>query len=453
MQLNRRNFTGGLTALAFSGFAQHSSLARTGAAMSHKGYGALQVDPYGLLDLPEGFSYRVISEFRGAMSDGNRVPDRADGMGCFAMPDGKIALVRNHELKANHFDDGPFGNVPSTLATYDHSQDGKPLVGGTTTLLLDGQSLVVEREHLSLVGTIRNCAGGTTPWGSWLTCEEDMTRAGDGVKRDHGWIFEVPAAHEGLVDPVPLKAMGRFNHEAAAVDPATGIVYLTEDRNDSLFYRFIPNVAGKLAEGGKLQALSFADETRDNDSRNWGNVTFKPGAWQFVRWIDVKDVESPNDDLRERGASDGAVKFARGEGIIYGDGELYFCCTSGGSAKEGQIMRYRPSRFEGEAGEATAPALLQLFMESTDRRQYSYGDNITIAPNGHLIVCEDQYSATVDNHLRGITPRGEAYALARIRVQTEPAGACFSPDGQTMFVNLYSPTKTLAISGPWGKAI
>lgn len=453
MQLNRRNFSGGLTALAFSGFAQHSSLARSGEAMSHKGYGALLPDPNGLLDLPEGFSYRVISEFRGAMSDGNRVPDRADGMGCFAMPDGKIALVRNHELKVSNFDDGPFGNIPSTLETYDHSTDGKPLVGGTTTLLLDGQTLAVEREHLSLVGTIRNCAGGITPWGSWLTCEEDVTRAGDGVKRDHGWVFEVPAAHQGLVDPVPLKAMGRFNHEAAAVDPATGIVYLTEDRNDSLLYRFIPNVAGKLAEGGKLQALVFADETLDNDSRNWNNPSFKPGAWQFVRWIDMADVESPVDDLRIRGANDGAVKFARGEGIIFGDGEFYFCCTSGGAVKEGQIMRYRPSRFEGQKEEAGAPGLLQLFMESTDRRQYSYGDNIEIAPNGHLIVCEDQYSDTVDNHLRGVTPRGEAYALGRIRVQTEPAGACFSPDGKTMFLNLYSPTKTLAISGPWGKAI
>ncbi len=453
MQLNRRNFSGGLTALAFSGFAQHSSLARSGEAMSHKGYGALQPDPNGLLDLPEGFSYRVISEFRGAMSDGNRVPDRADGMGCFAMPDGKIALVRNHELKVSNFDDGPFGNIPSTLETYDHSTDGKPLVGGTTTLLLDGQTLAVEREHLSLVGTIRNCAGGITPWGSWLTCEEDVTRAGDGVKRDHGWVFEVPAAHEGLVDPVPLKAMGRFNHEAAAVDPATGIVYLTEDRNDSLLYRFIPNVAGKLTEGGKLQALVFADETLDNDSRNWNNPSLKPGAWQFVRWIDMTDVESPVDDLRIRGANDGAVKFARGEGIIFGDGEFYFCCTSGGATKEGQIMRYRPSRFEGQKEEAGAPGLLQLFMESTDRRQYSYGDNIEIAPNGHLIVCEDQYSDTVDNHLRGVTPRGEAYALGRIRVQTEPAGACFSPDGKTMFLNLYSPTKTLAISGPWGKAI
>lgn len=453
MQLNRRNFTGGLTALAMSGFAQHSSLARRGALTSHKGYGPLQADPNGLLDLPKGFSYRVISEFRGTMSDGNHVPDRADGMGCFAMPDGKIALVRNHELKANHFDDGPFGDVPSTLATYDHSNDGKPLVGGTTTLLLDGRTLTVEREHLSLVGTIRNCAGGTTPWGSWLSCEEDMTRAGDGVKRDHGWIFEVPAAHEGLVDPVPLKAMGRFNHEAAAVDPATGIVYLTEDKNDSLFYRFIPNVPGKLAEGGQLQAMAFASDTIDNDSRNWGETTFSTGAWRFVRWIDVTDVESPKDDLRQRGASDGAVKFARGEGIIYGDGELYFCCTNGGTAKEGQIMRYRPSRFEGQKEEASTPGLLQLFMESTDRRQYSYGDNLTIAPNGHLIVCEDQYSATVDNHLRGVTPRGEAYALARIRVQTEPAGACFSPDGRTMFVNLYSPTKTLAVSGPWSKAI
>lgn len=453
MQLNRRNFTGGLTALAFSGLAQHSSLARTGAAMSHKGYGALQSDPNGLLDLPEGFSYRVISEFRGAMTDGNRVPDRADGMGCFAMPDGKTALVRNHELKADHFDDGPFVDIPSPLKTYDHNQDGKPLVGGTTTLLLDSQTLAVEREYLSLVGTIRNCAGGTTPWGSWLSCEEDMTRAGDGVKRDHGWIFEVPAAHEGLVDPVPLKAMGRFNHEAAAVDPATGIVYLTEDRNDSLFYRFIPNVAGKLAEGGKLQALAFADEALANDSRNWDNPSFKPGAWQFVRWIDVNDVESPKDDLRKRGASDGAIRFARGEGIIYGDGEFYFCCTSGGAAKEGQIMRYRPSRFEGQEQEAGAPALLQLFMESSDRRQFSYGDNITIAPNGHLIVCEDQYSATVDNHLRGVTPRGEAYALGRITVQTEPAGACFSPDGKTMFLNLYSPTKTLAISGPWDKLL
>ncbi|MEH6758517.1 MAG: alkaline phosphatase PhoX [Parasphingorhabdus sp.] len=451
MQLNRRNFTGGLTALAFSGLAQHSSLARTGATRSHKGYGPLQVDPNGLLDLPRGFSYHILSEFRGAMSDGNRVPDRADGMGCFAMPNGKLALVRNHELKANHFDDGPFTAMPSTLAAYDYNQNGKPLVGGTTTMILDNQTLVMERQHLSLVGTIRNCAGGTTPWGSWLSCEEDVTRAGDGVTRDHGWVFEVPAAEKGLVDPVPLKAMGRFNHEAAAVDPATGIVYLTEDRDDSLFYRFIPDVPGKLAEGGKLQALAFAKDTLDNDSRNWSTPTFKPGAWQFASWVDLNEVESPNDDLRERGAKDGAVKFARGEGIVYGDGELYFCCTSGGAAKEGQIMRYRPSRYEGLEAEAKAPGLLQLFMESTDRRQYSFGDNLTIAPNGHLIVCEDQYSATVDNHLRGVTPHGKAYALGRIRIQTEPAGACFSPDGRTMFLNLYSPTKTLAILGPWNK--
>lgn len=454
MKLNRRNFTGGLTAIALSGFAAHNLMAREDAPPAHSGFGPLIRDPDGLLDLPEGFSYQVISQFQDKMSDGLLVPDRADGMGCFAMPDSKIALVRNHELKRSNYEDGPFGDSGSpSRGVYDHGSNGEALVGGTTTLLLNEKTLNVEREHLSLVGTIRNCAGGTTPWGSWLSCEEDVTRAGDKVGKDHGWVFEVPAAHQGLVDPVPLKAMGRFNHEAAAVDPDTGIIYLTEDREDSLFYRFIPNQPGQLIKGGQLQALAFADDKSGNDSRNWSSETFKPGAWKFARWVDLDNVESPDDDLRMRGAKAGAVLFARGEGIIHGDGEFYFCCTSGGAAKEGQIMRYRPSRYEGQSEETNAPGLLQLFFESVHSDQCSFGDNLTIAPNGHLIVCEDQYSAIVDNHLRGITASGEAYALARIRVQTEPAGACFSPDGKTMFVNLYSPTKTLAISGPWDRVI
>lgn len=452
MKLNRRHFAGGLTATALAGFAAHGVMAGRDRPAIHPGFGPLVKDPEGLIDLPQDFSYRVISRFQDRMSDGLLVPDRADGMGCFAMPDGRIALVRNHELKLSNYDDGPFGSGSApTSGVYDRTKDGKAVAGGTTTLMLNADTLAVEREHLSLVGTIRNCAGGTTPWGSWLSCEEDMTRAGDDVGRDHGWVFEVPAAHQGLVDPVPLKAMGRFNHEAAAVDPHTGIVYQTEDRGDSLFYRFIPDVPGELAEGGKLQALAFADSAADNDSRNWVEEKFRPGSWRFVRWIDMDDVESPKDDMRTRGAEAGAVLFARGEGIIYGDGEFYFCCTNGGAEKEGQIMRYRPSRFEGQAGEQDAPGLLQLFFESTDRRQFSYGDNLTVAPNGHLIVCEDQYSPVVDNHLRGVTARGEAYDLARIRIQTEPAGACFAPDGKTMFVNLYSPTTTLAISGPWAR--
>ncbi|WP_296335336.1 alkaline phosphatase PhoX [Reyranella sp.] len=175
----------------------------------------------------------------------------------------------------------------------------------------------------------------------------------------------------------------------------------------------------------------------------------KVGDWVDERWIDLDGVDSAQDDLRLRGASNGAVRFARGEGIYFGKDELYFCCTSGGAARLSQIMRYRPSPKEGHTFEKDAPGRLQLFIESSDAGTLNFGDNITVAPNGHLIVCEDQYTDVVDNHLRGITPDGHVYSFARLHEQTELAGACFSPDGRTMFVNIYSPAKTLAITGPW----
>ncbi|WP_338425478.1 alkaline phosphatase PhoX [Sphingopyxis kveilinensis] len=444
--LDRRNFT--LAALAFGGLAAQSRAAQKGLMPTAAGYGSLQADPTGLIDLPPGFSYRVISSLGEPMSDGHRVPDRADGMGCFKLDDGKIALVRNHELQPRHGKDGPFGTTAAMPAEAFDSRDGAALPGGTTTLVLDPASLTVERQYLSLVGTIRNCAGGVTPWNSWLTCEESVDGPEQGVGQRHGWIFDVPADAGKLVKAEPLKAMGRFVREAAAVDPRTGIVYMTEDRDDSLFYRFIPDVPGSLVRGGRLQALAFHDDAI-RDSRNWSEHRIAPGSWLFARWIDLDDPESPADDLRHRGAQQGAAIFARGEGVHWGEDELYFTCTSGGALKQGQIMRYRPSRHEGTDRERTVPGRMQLFLESTDPAHYSFGDNLTVAPNGHLLVCEDQYSDTVDNHLRGVTPFGEVYPFARIRAQTEPAGVCFAPDGKTMFVNLYSPTKTLAIRGPF----
>lgn len=410
-------------------------------------------DPARLLDLPQGFAYRIISSFGERMADGHFVPDRADGMGAFRLDGRRMALVRNHELAVKHGKGGPFRpSAPGGVPAFDRGSNGQPLPGGTTTIIYDYRAGRVESQYLSLVGTIRNCAGGTTPWGSWLTCEEDVSRAGSGgLERDHGWVFEVPAARPGITNPVPLTAMGRFNHEAAAVDPRTGIVYLTEDRHDSLFYRFLPNQRGALARGGKLQALAFRDRRLGADSRNWAGVTFPLQSWRDVDWIDMAGVESPEDDLRKRGHALGAVRFARGEGIYFGDGELYFCCTNGGVAKLSQIMRYRPSRHEGQAGERSAPGKLQLFVESTHSSMLSFGDNIVVAPTGHLIVCEDQYGVVVDNHLRGVTPNGGVYAFARLRDQTELAGACFSPDGATMFVNVYGPARTLAITGPWAE--
>ena len=171
-------------------------------------------------------------------------------------------------------------------------------------------------------------------------------------------------------------------------------------------------------------------------------MAFAPQSWQAVRWVTLDNVEAPDDDdLRKRGAAAGATLFARGEGIWMGEGELYFACTSGGAAKIGQIFRLRP--------QASGADRLQLFYESTSIDAYNFGDNLTVAPNGHLVVCEDQYTENVSNHLRGITPDGTAYPLALSRIDTEWAGACFSPDGKTLFVNLYRPAKTVAITGPW----
>ena len=416
-------------ALAASGCAT-GELAGIRAAGS---YGPLMPDAAGLIDLPAGFTYRVISKLGDPMADGGTVPDRADGMGCFDLGGGKLALVRNHELQVQHDGGGAHGAAYDTVA-----RSLVPLPGGTTTLVLDARTLEVERQFRSLSGTIRNCAGGVTPWGSWLTCEEDVSNPGARINKAHGWVFEVPANATGPVDPVPLTAMGRFNHEAACVDPAIGIVYETEDRNDGLLYRFLPDERGNLAAGGRLQALAIDGVP---DARNWEALAFAPQGWHAVRWVDLDNVEAPEDDLRRRGAAAGATLFARGEGIWMGEGELFFACTSGGAAKLGQIFRLRPQQ--------GAPDRLQLFFESTDIAQFNFGDNLTVAPNGHLIVCEDAYSETVANRIIGLTPGGDPYALALLHEQTELAGACFSPDGKILFVNVYSPAKTLAITGPW----
>lgn len=404
------------------------------------GYGPLKPDPEGLLDLPDGFHYRVLSRLGDVMDDGAPAPDKADGMGCFQGANGELILVRNHELRP-HEGDGTL--IP---AGFD-SADGRVLPGGTTHIVLDNATLAVKRQFRSLGGTIRNCSGGVTPWNSWLSCEEAPVnpgeRYGEGLGQSHGWIFEVPAQASGLLNPLPLRAMGRFNHEAACVDPKSGIVYLTEDRDDGVLYRFVPEQWGSLHRGGKLQAMAIDGL---GDLRNWEQRSVATGQKFTVRWVDMQDVESPNDDLRYQAAAKGAAVIARGEGIHMGDDEVFVCSTSGGSEKCGQVFRYKP-------GNADASDTVELFFESPSHALFNSGDNITVAPNGHLVVCEDQYTAVVDNYLRGLTPNGVPYKMARLRLQTELAGACFSPDGNVLFVNVFSPTRTLAITGEWGRFV
>lgn len=437
VSLSRRDFHCGALAAAFAGLAAGPAAAGVGDDA------ALVPDPRGLVDLLPGFSYRIISALGDPMDDGEPVPDHADGMGLFPRRDGRLILVRNHELRAG----------PGTLKGrgFDRFRDGSTLPGGTTTLVYDPRSARVERQYRSLAGTIYNCSGGTTPWRTWLSCEEDVTEAGANVGRNHGWVFEVPADLVGRARPVPLKRLGRFKHEAAAVDPRSGIVYLTEDERDSLFYRFVASKAGRLDRPGRLQALALIDGP--DDSRNWSEAAMPRGRRFRVRWIDLDRVDSPDGDLRLRGAALGACRFARGEGIHVGRGELYFTCTSGGMAGLGQIMRYTLSPAEGRADESKTPGTLELFFESRSTDELYYGDNLVLAPNGHLLVCEDQPGERVDNFLRAIRPDGTSYPFARLRLQTEWAGACFAPDGRTLFVNLYSPTRTLVVNGPFYSVI
>ncbi len=444
LQAHRRQILGS-TAAAFAGLAASgcsmsgaSPVGAPPATADRKGAPrtTLVSDPEGLLDLPEGFSYRVLSRLGDAMDDGLAVPDRADGMGAFALANGDIALVRNHELSPGHEAGG------ALAAGYARGDDGAVLPGGTTTLVLDPASLAVKRQFRSLGGTVRNCAGGVTPWGTWLTCEEPGSRL-DRLP-DHGFVFEVPAGATAQVEAKPIKAMGRFNHEAACVDPATGIVYMSEDSGDGLLYRFVPDVPGDLAQGGRLQALALTSGMRD--SRNALEVTLRRGMQYAAHWIDLDNPEAPANDLRLRGAEAGALLISRGEGlhmgINRGAGEFYLCATSGGAAGLGQIFRIRI----GEPGNTDT---LELFFESENKDQLDFGDNLTVAPFGDLIVCEDQYTEVVNNRLIGITPGGNPYVFGALRVQTELAGGCFSPDGKWFFVNAYSPAKTLAITGPW----
>ena len=452
-------------------FIQHSSIAGIGLAgfvsvsscsvfkrnypyqsLMHPGYGPLQPDPDGIIDLPQGFTYKVISRSGDIMDDGFLVPGMLDGMGAFKSSNDNIIVIRNHELSPGHIEIGAFSEDSASINNiprekyYDFGRGHAQCMGGTTTFIYNPKTMEVEEEYLSLIGTMRNCSGGVTPWNTWLSCEEDVSVPNEGFEKYHGYIFEIPATGTpGLIDPVPLKAMGRFNHEAVSVHPETGIIYQTEDRDESLFYRFVPNQYGDLSKGGKLQALCLKAHPQF-ETRNWESNKMKIGEKYEVEWVDLEDVDRMVDDLRYRGYAKGAAIFARGEGCYYSKGLTYFTCTSGGKKKLGQMFKYTPSSLEGNHNENDVPATLELFLEPNNERLMRNCDNFTASAHGDLIVCEDR----IDSRLIGITMEGEIYEFAHIvGHRSELTGVTFSPDGNTMFVNIQSPGLTLAITGPW----
>jgi len=457
--LSRRRF---MQALAVAAATPSAGGARAGSARD-AGFGQLRPDPGQILDLPAGFSYTVISRAGEEMDDGLLVPGLHDGMAAFSAPEGTIRLVCNHEVSPTRQHFSAFGKDQERLPlvdrdkVYDYGNGVTPGAGGTTTIHYDPMKKERLRIHLSLAGTEINCAGGPMPWGSWLTCEETFSDPGTDLEfgkvvhreKRHGYVFEVPVNQRGLVEPIPLEAMGRFEHEAAAANPATGVVYMTEDRHRSLLYRFIPEKPGELRKGGKLQALAVRDKP-GFDTRNWGPEKLESGKWLETTWIDLENADSEINDLRFRGYEQGAAIFARGEGLCFANGEFDFSCTTGGRQRLGQIFTYRPSPAEATVAEEAQPGRLCLIAESTTDSILRSADNLTMSPWGDLIVCED----TADHcGLVGLRPDGQQYALAdNAYSSAELAGICFSPDGAVMFVNIQQRSLTLAITGPWSAA-
>ena len=398
-----------------------------------------------LLWLPAGFRYRSFGWTGDPMTDGTPTPARHDGMAAFAAGDGRLRLVRNHEITE--------GACLAPDLAYDPGAGA-----GTTTVEIDADTCAVTGSWASLSGTVWNCAGGPTPWGSWLTCEETFGApdSDNTLQRKHGYIFEVPV--DGRARAEPLRDMGRFRHEAVAVDPATGIVYETEDRGgQSGFYRFVPNDPGQLSAGGRLQMLSFAEESQA-DTRTGQIVS----QWRDVRWVDISDPDPETlepSHVFDEGHDAGGARFARLEGAWYGDRRIYFVSTSGGDAERGQVWEYD---LEEER--------LRLLYESPGAEVLNMPDNICVSPRGGLVLCEDGTPSSLSGQvgvkpqfIHGLTVDGLIFPFARNNVvlagekneiegdfrDREFAGVTYSPDGRWLFFNVQTPGISFAVTGPW----
>ena len=436
--MDRRKFLKMTASTGMTGFAalQGLSCARFShlvAAPSEGGYGPLErAGPD--FKLPAGFQYKKFGITGSIMSDGHPTPAAHDGMAAFPMPNGNIRLIRNHELAGRPLE------TPIIQPVYDAFTGG-----GTVSLEIDPITREVVRDFVSLSGTAVNCAGCATPWGSWLSCEEIII-GGAVVGQGHGYVFEVPVSAEEPIEPVALKAMGRFVHEAAAVDPTTGIVYLTEDQLRAGFYRFLPErpyrngEPADLTAGGELQMLAV--DGRPNLDTNTGQDV---GQAMPVNWVTIFDPD-PESVVEDHGAvfgqgwSQGGARFSRIEGCFYGDGGVYFSCTNGGSARAGQIWHYRP--LGSDDGEVT------LLFESPSSRILDRPDNLCVSPRGMVLITED---GSYSNYVTVLTPSGRMFDFAQNTANgSEIAGPTFSPDGQTLFLNVQrQPGATYAIWGPW----
>jgi secreted PhoX family phosphatase len=432
-----------------------------------------------LLQLPAGFSYKSFGWRGDVMTDGKPCPAAHDGMGVIVSRkvgrSTELVLVRNHEVGATGAVN--FINAPAAYDSGAAAAASSNLFGGGTTNLLfrDGNWISVTP---SLGGTQGNCAGGVTPWGTWLTCEEVGSDATGVAGKKHGYAFEV-AADPAQTSGQPIIGMGRFAHEAAAVDPASGIVYQTEDNSGkSGFYRYIPDVTpgyrGSLALGGVLQMAKVKGRNNANLGTALVNATYE------LEWVTIADPD------RNRGSAvglngesisgaagpfvqgwtQGALRMNRGEGIWFAAGKMFIMDTAGGAIARGTIWELD-----------LATQRLICIYSTPNMVVGNMGDNLTVSPRNAILICEDASTAATDSfgfgqRLMGVTGEGDAYIFAKNNVvlsqgqlniagkmlslagdhrANEFAGACFDPTGRYLFVNIQTPGITFAIAGPWAR--
>ncbi|MDB5746431.1 MAG: phosphatase [Massilia sp.] len=489
---SRRNLLKGVAGASALPFVGAFIAMQTQQIRAADGSTALVDSPYGpirpvkdmstglpLLQLPPGFTYKSFGWRGDTMTDGKPCPGGHDGMGVIVSRkvgrSSELVLVRNHEIGATSA--ANFINAP---AVYDAGANAvgssKRFGGGTTNLIFrDGNWVSMTP---SLGGTQANCAGGITPWGTWLTCEEVSSDAVSASGRKHGYVFEVtadPARTTGL----PIIGMGRFGHEAAAVDPATGNVYQTEDLSGkSGFYRYVPDVKngapGSLAMGGVLQMARVKGLANVNLGTAPINATYE------LEWVNVANPDQNRGNATGPGGItitnaagpfvqgwiQGALRMNRGEGIWYAQGKMYVMDTAGGAVSRGAIWELD-----------LATQVLTCIYSSPSQLVGNMGDNLTVSPRNAILICEDASTAATDRfgfgqRLMGITDDGDAYifaknnivlteaqlqgagklaSLAGDRRANEFAGACFDPTGRYLFVNIQTPGVTFAIAGPWAR--